>query len=131
WANNNGMTVTGSNTNHWTRQYCQFDHNGLQPGMGKSGGGGTYDGINDPWGYSTWQYCNVDSNGSSGMVVGGDSLNVYKVHAHHNGFVKSDGGNLYTHDASLQSYTYHRNIDSSQFDFAMNDTAGVSYTISD
>lgn len=132
YSNNNGVTSTGSNTNHKVYQSCQVSQNGLLPGMGHSGGGGTYEGINDPFGFATFTLCNVDSNGSSGLTVGGDSLNVFNNHCHHDGLIKSDGAEIYTHDASVISYTFQRLIGPGNIcDHSFNDSAGVSYLLSD
>jgi hypothetical protein len=131
FSNNNGVTATGSNTNHKVYQSCQVSQNGLLPGMGHSGGGGTYEGINDPFGFATFLLNNVHHNGSSGLTVGGDSLNVFNNHCHHDGQIKSDGAEIYTHDGSAISYTYHRNINANICDHAFNDSAGVNYILSD
>jgi hypothetical protein len=136
YSNNNGVTVTGSNSNHWIIDSSLVSYNGTMPGMGHSGGGGTYVGINNPWGFSWYYYDDIGYNGFNGFHIsasgtGSDSIYIAYTHAHHNGVVKSDGANCYFHDGAATIRTYGVVLFDNHFDHAVKDSAGVNFNLSD
>lgn len=131
WANDDAIYSTGGNANHHSLINSVVKYNGLFPGMGKSGGGSHYEGVNDPIPFSTYSGNDIDSNGYVGLHPAGDSLNIFNNHVHRNGQVKSDGSEIYLQDATPISYTYGRNIFNNILDHGFKDSSGVKFDSTD